>query len=157
MNVLLAHYSLGEVPKVIKKFEELCKTKNFNTNNYLIEVAELNVKKQAKKEKELKLLNPVSEIKNFDLVIVGTPIVSFSSVPAVNIFLRELKNVKGKNFCLFATGIGLPGKAIKKMSSILSMRGANIVSSNVFSSIFEFDEKKLKEVEKFFEELLKKI
>ncbi|MBT4596843.1 MAG: hypothetical protein HOC95_02585, partial [Candidatus Diapherotrites archaeon] len=56
-------------------------------------------------------------------------------------------------FALFATGIGLPGTAIKKMTSLLSMQKGKVVATQVFSSIFEFDEKKLREVNKLLEQI----
>jgi hypothetical protein len=43
------------------------------------------------------------------------------------------------------------------MSSLASMNGLKILDSQVFSSIFEFDSRKLKEVDVFFERFMKKI
>jgi len=157
MKVLIAYYPLGEVTKVAKRFEELFKTKRIDVEHFLIEVDEKNIKKQIKTEKKLELIKKLKSTKDYDLIIIGTPIISFTSVPAVNVFIRNLPNAKNKNICLFATGIGLPGKAIKKMSSLLSMKGSKLIDSQVFSSIFEFDSRKLAEVDNFLNRFIKKI
>ncbi|MDD3083678.1 MAG: hypothetical protein PHP82_01515 [Candidatus ainarchaeum sp.] len=158
MNVLIAYYHLGEITKVVDKFDSLFKKKKINCIKFQANVKqELDLKKQFKIEKKLSLLNPIPQIKNFDLIIIGTPIISFTSVPAINIFIRSLPELKNKKIVLFATGIGLSGNAIKKMSSLLSMKNANIIDFQVFSSIFEFDSKKMLEVEKFFKKFFEKI
>jgi flavodoxin len=154
MNILVAYYPLGEASKIAKRFEEILKTRRIDVDLYPISVEEKDIKKQFKTEKQLVLDTHVDSIKKYDLVIIGTPIVSFTTVPAVNVFIRNLPTTKDKKFCLFATGIGLPGKAIKKMSSLLSMKSAKIIDTQVFSSIFEFDSRKLLEVESFFERFL---
>lgn len=165
-NFLIAYYDLGEVRKVSEKIKQVIENNKVedNKNNkvednkvelFSIKVdSDLVLKEQFKNEKELNLLKKIST-KKFDYIIIGTPIISFTSVPAVNIFIRQLKGVSNKKFILFATGIGLPGKAIKKMTSLLSMKKGKVVASKVFSSIFEFDERKLLEVEKFINETIK--
>ncbi len=157
MNILVAYYPLGEASKIAKRFEEVFKTRNIGVDLYPICVEEKDIKKQFKTEKQLILENPIDSIKKYDLIIIGTPIISFTAVPAVNVFIRNLPTTKDKKFCLFATGIGLPGKAIKKMSSLLSMKSAKIIDTHVFSSIFEFDARKLKEVDAFFAKFEKQI
>ncbi|MFA5763637.1 MAG: hypothetical protein WC915_02405 [archaeon] len=157
MNILVAYYPLGEAPKIAKRFEEILKIRQIDVTLYPISVEEKDIKKQFKTEKQLVLDTHLDSIKNYDLIIVGTPIVSFTAVPAVNVFIRNLPITKNQKFCLFATGIGLPGKAIKKMSSLLSMQSAKVIDTQVFSSIFEFDSKKLKEVDAFFERFEKQI
>ncbi|MBT4191743.1 MAG: hypothetical protein HOE11_00385 [Candidatus Diapherotrites archaeon] len=152
--VLLAYYPLGEVPKVIIKLAALLKENKINVKTEeLILEEDLSMKKQFKLEKKLVLKNKIPSLKSFDLIVIGTPIVSFSSVPAINIFIRSLPKVAEKKFALFATGIGLPGTAIKKMTSLLSMQKGKVVATQVFSSIFEFDEKKLREVNKLLEQI----
>jgi hypothetical protein len=154
-KVLLAYYPLGEVQKVIARLEKLFKERKFKVvKEQILLKQEVEIKKQFKIEKKLVLRKKPLSIKSFDLVVIGTPIVSFSSVPAVNVFIRNLKSIEDKKFALVATGIGLPGTAIKKMQSILLMRRGKVVASQVFSSIFEFDERKLKEVEKLFAKLI---
>jgi hypothetical protein len=157
MNVLIAYYPFGQIPKVVNKLDELFKKKGISC--FLLETLpeqDWDLKKQFKKEKELSLSKKPS-LKNIDLLLIGTPILSFTSAPTINVFIRCLPDMKKKKVILFATGIGLPGKAVKKMSSLLSMKNANVIDTQVFSSIFEFDSRKLLEVEGFFERFLKEI
>ncbi len=157
-SVLLAYYSFGETPKVILKLEELFSKKDFLVTKEEIKISpDIEPKKQFKHEKKIVLENKSLDITSFDAIIVGTPIVSFTSVPAINVFIRNLPKANNKKFVLFATGIGLPGRTIKKMKSLLSMRGGKVIESQAFTSIFEFDKKKLIEVEKFFDKLIEKI
>ena len=157
-KVLIAYYSFGETPKVAQKLKQLFLSKDFSVVERNIRLSkEIEPKKQFKKEKELVLKEPTKPVSGFDLVVIGTPVVSFSSVPAVNVFIRSIPEPKKNNFVLFATGIGLPGKAVKKMQGLLSMKGATVIDSQTFSSIFEFDAKKLLETEKFFERFIKKV
>jgi flavorubredoxin len=157
MKVLVAYYPLGEVDKVALRLKKLFEEEKHSVELFSIETDIMDMKKQFKKEKKLELSTKIKSIKKFDIIIIGTPIVSFKSVPAVNVFIRDLKGVKDKKIILFATGIGLPGRAVKKMSSLFSMHGAKIDDSQVFSSIFEFDLRKLKEVDAFYERFMKKI
>ncbi len=151
---LIAYYNLGEVKKVAVSIQNLLLEKKQNLEVVELELnTNLDLKNQFKKEKDLSLKNKI-EVDKFDYIILGSPVSSFTSVPAVNIFIRQLENIESKKFILFATGIGLSGNAIKKMSSLLSMKKGKVIQSKVFSSIFEFDEKKLKEVEKFIENIL---
>ncbi len=151
-NFLIAYYDLGEAKKTAQRIQKKLLDLGNKAELFSLEVNNnLNIKEQFKKEKELFLTEKII-IDEFDYIIIGTPVISFTSVPAVNVFIRQLENIEEKKFILFATGIGLPGKAIKKMSSLLSMKNGKVISSKVFSSIFEFDEKKLKEVDKFIEE-----
>ena len=157
-NILLTYYSLGEVPKVMERLYELLSKKGFLVKKKQIElIKKLEVKKQFKLEQTLKVKSPLKSLKGIDLVVIGTPIVSFSSIPAVNAFIRALPKVENKKFVLFATGIGLPGRTMKKMKSLLSMKGGVVVDSQIFTSIFEFDAKKLKEADAFFERFIEKI
>jgi len=155
-KVLIAYYNQGETGKVADRIKL-----NFEKNKYLVEEVqiklkeEMDAKKQFKKEKKLELLTEFKSLSGYDFIVIGSPIVSFTSVPAVNAFIRSLPKSEGKKVILFATGIGLPGKAIKKMSALFSMNGATVISGKVFSSIFDFDERKLKEVDVYFENLKK--
>ncbi len=155
-KVLIAYYNLGEINKVAARIKL-----NFEQDKYAVEELqiklkeEMDTKKQFKKEKKLELLTEIKSTSGYDVIIIGTPVVSFTSVPAVNAFIRSLPKSENKKVILFATGIGLPGKAIQKMSSLFSMNGATVVGGKVFSSIFDFDERKLKEVDTFFENIKK--
>ncbi len=147
--------------KVAAEFEKLFKKSNFNVTKILLQTKKkMKIKLQLKMEKALELKDKIPQISSFDLVVVGSPIIgSLTSAPAVNTFLRQLpktpKNQKPK-FVLFSTGV-IPGFAIKKMQSLLSMKGASVIDSETFTSIFEFDNKKLIEVDKFYSKVMQKL
>lgn len=154
-KALIAYYSFGEVEKVAQRIQKNLMEKKINSELFKIETKNnITLKEQFKKEKELELKNPVPFLTNFDTVFIGSPVVSFSSAPIVNVFLKKIieEDFSGKKIYLYATGIGLPGSTIKKMRGILAMKGINPISDKVFSSIFHFDEKKLKEVDEFLKQ-----
>lgn len=160
-KILLAYYSFGEASKVAERFHKLLITDGHNVETYLIaDKNKKGIKNTFKKKsilslkrKEIELENELPKTKEYDLIIVGTPIISFSSAPIVNHFLKNIPIEEDKKFVLFSTGIGLPGTTIKQMQSYLSMRKAKLIDSQVFSSIFPFDEKKLKEVDEFYNKI----
>jgi len=153
MKVLIAYYHFGETPKVAQRFGKLFLANGINSETVLIEdTKNTPLKKQFKLENKLE----ISIQKNwdeYDYFIIGSPVTSFSSAPVVNQFLKSLPDLKEKKVILFATGIGLPGNTIKKLTGILSTKNAELIDSEIFSSIFPFDEKKLKEVDAYFERI----
>ncbi|MFA5358064.1 MAG: NAD(P)H-dependent oxidoreductase [archaeon] len=151
-KALVAYYSVGEAHKVSERLLELFGKNGFETVKKVIELEKSSQQpKQSCEEKGLELKSGVKSIADYDVIVIGTPVFSFSPAPAVSLFIKSLPNCEGKKFVLFSTGIGLSGTTIKKMQSLLSMKGGKVVASESFSSIFEFDSKKLVEVEKFFE------
>jgi len=147
--------------KVVLELEKLFSEKSFSVKKLLLESKKkLNLNEQFKQEKDLELKQSIEQVKEFDFVVIGSPIVgSFTSAPLVNSFIRTLpkfsENENKPLFALFATGI-IPGFGIKKMQSLLSMKGIKPAESAAFTSMFEFDERKMVEVKKFFENILKK-
>ena len=109
--------------------------------------------KEYRKKKRIELKNAVSDLKKFDLVVVGTPVWTYKPTPVMATYLRGMKNTKNKRFILFATCVGFPGTTIKRMSSILSTKAAKVTNSFVVRSIFELDEKKLSMVREFAESI----
>ncbi len=157
-KVLIAYFPFGETPKVAERFGKLFLEKGINSETYIIEDKNLfNLKQQFKKEKQLELKKPFPNLSEYSLIIVGTPVASFSSAPIVNHFLKTANVEESTRVILYATGIGLPGTTIKKMKSLLSMKNVQVLDSQVFSSIFPFDSRKLQEVNVFFEKVIKLI
>ena len=154
-KVLITYYPSDETPKVAERFKKLLSDSKFKVVVKTIEPKKnLTPKEQLKVEKTIELKNLIKSMNDYDLVIIGTPVFSFSPMPSVSAFIRSIpKSPKSskKKFVLFSTSIGLPGTTIKRMQSLLSMKGGKVLDSESFSSIFEFDEKKLKEVDSFFE------
>ncbi len=157
MNILIAYYTNSDAEKVAKRLESLFVQEKHSVkfDAIISKKNEEDHKAQEKLGNNLKIKNFIGSAKKFDLIIVGTPFFYLLPIPAVKVFLRELKDCKEKKFILYATGIGLPGSSIKKMQSIVSMQGGKVIASETFTSIFDFDEKKLKEVDAFFEKEIK--
>ncbi len=145
--------------KVALELEKLFSSKSFLVKKIILEPKKkLAVKEQFKKEKSLEL-KKVPVLSSFDLVVLGTPIVgSLTSSPLVNAFIRSIPkkagaSVQKQKFVLFSTGV-LHGFELKKMQSLLSMKGIKPIDSKSFTSMFDFDEKKLFEVKQFFERFM---
>jgi len=145
-----------------KVAQELAKhffAKSFSVKRVILEPKQkINAKEQVKKEKTLEL-KKVPTLTSFDLIIIGTPIVgSLTSSPVVNAFIRAIPKKAGagsqkQKFVIFSTGV-LHGFELKKMQSLLSMKGIKPIDSESFTSMFDFDEKKLFEVKQFFERFM---
>jgi hypothetical protein len=162
-KVLIAYYSTSEKgkpsneDKVVQALQKFIKEVNMPHKILLLEPKnKLPLKEQFKQEKNLELKEKVASLKGINYLIIGSPIVgTLTSAPLVNAFIRSLPkhgteiNTK---FYLFSTGI-LPGFALKKMQSLLSMKGIKSVESAAFTSMFEFDSKKIDEVKKFFNKI----
>jgi menaquinone-dependent protoporphyrinogen IX oxidase len=157
MKVLITYYHFGETPKVAQRLGQTFLSKGITAETFLIEDKKKTpLKKQFKNESKLEVAFN-KNLEDYDLIIVGSPVVSFSSAPIINQFLKSLPELMGKKFILYATGIGLPGNTVKKMTGILSTKAADVIDSEIFSSIFPFDEKKLKEVDAFIERFKNKL
>ena len=146
--------------KTASELEKLFIEKGFYVKRELIEPSKkFGLKEQFRTEKEMKLKSKPPSIEGFDFVVIGTPIVgSFTSSPIINAFIRSIPKKKAPKktaFVLFATGI-IPGFALKKMQSLLSMNGIKTLDAEAFTSIFEFDDKKLADVRKFFFRVMEK-
>jgi len=153
-KVLIAYYPSDETPKVAERLEKLFSESKARVTMRKIEPKKnLTPREQLRMERSLKLKNNLKSLKDYDLVIIGTPVFSFSPMPSVNAFIRSLPKSKKtkKTFVLYSTSVGLPGTTIKRMQSLLSMKGGKVLDSESFASIFEFDDRKLKEVDNFFE------
>lgn len=139
--------------------------KNFAAKGFAVKKApiypekKLGIREQFRTEKGIKFLPKPPQAEGFDFIVIGTPIVGpITSSPIINAYIRELpKKMPRKKpyFVLFSTGV-IPGFALKKMQSLLSMHGIKALDSEAFTSIFEFDDKKLSEVAKFFDRFTEK-
>jgi len=113
--------------------------------------------KEFRKKKRLELAPALNDVKSFDLVVVGTPIRrisgTFTPTPEMITYLRGLKGARNKRFVLFSTCVLTSGSSIKKMSNILTTKGAKIHDTITVKSIFELDEKKLLPVRQLAEKI----
>ncbi len=141
--------------KVANELKKLFEEKKFSTQILLLEPSKkLHLKDQFKKEKEIILLNKIPDLSNYSFIVIGTPIVgAMTSSPVINSFIRQMsfsKEAKNKPvFVIYSTGI-ISGFELKKMTSLLSMKGIKPVLSESFKSMFDFDLKKINEVKTFF-------
>ena len=164
-KIIIAYCSASEKnkhsneEKVALELEKLFAGKGFHVKKMLLAPKKkMGLKEQFKDEKKLQLKEGITSFAGTDFVILGSPTVgSLTSSPLANTLIRSLpkisKGAKKPFFALYSTGI-IQGFAIKKMQSLLSMKGITPVESASFTSIFEFDAKKLLEVKTFFERML---
>lgn len=159
MKILIAYYSkTGSTEKVAVALQRLLEQKDHKVKlARIFPREELKAYQYKKNGKELHLKQPVLNVSNFDLVVVGTPVWSFCPTPIVLSYIRKLQNTGGKHFALFATCTALPGTTIQRMSSILTTKGAKVLNSLTIRSVFELDESKLGEAKQFAESLDKSL
>ena len=145
--------------KVANELKKLFEEKNFSSQLLLLEPSKkLHLKDQFKKEKEIKLLNKIPVLSNYSFILIGTPVVgAMTSSPVINSFIRQIsfsKETKKKPvFVIYSTGI-ISGFELKKMTSLLSMKGIKPIASDSFKSMFDFDSKKITEVKTFFNKFI---
>ena len=115
-NVLVVYYSLtGNTRKVANTIKEMTKGDTFVIQpeyDYLkvksrTEVEEIG-KKQVEEGYKPKLKNSVSDIKAYDLIIIGSPVWWFSVSPPVMSFLSQY-DLKGKKVVPFCTCVSAYG------------------------------------------------
>ncbi len=158
MRILIAYHSkTGTTEKVAFALQKALEKKHEVKVARISPEEELKAYQYKKNGKDLRLKDPVLDVKGFDLVIVGTPVWSFCPTPIVLSYLRSLRNAKGKRFALFATCTALPGTTIHRMASILSTKSANVLESLTIRSVFELDEAKLEEARHFAERVQKSL
>lgn len=155
MRILVSFYSkTGRTKRVA---EEL--VKDFGEGHEIVVheiIPEQNLKaaKYPKNGKDIGLVKPVLDVGKFDLVLIGTPVWGFCPSPIVIAYIRQLKEVGGKNFALFSTCTALPGTTIKRMSNILAMKNAQIVDSLTLRGIFKLDSEQMALAKKFANKIL---
>lgn len=155
MKILIAYYSkTGSTEKVAEMLKQEFEEKGHKAElARIVPVHELKAYQYKKNGKELALKNAVTDVKKFDLILVGTPVWNFCPTPMALSYLRNLINTSGKKFALFATCTALPGTTIQRMGSILSTKGGKIIASITIRSIFPLDKKKLEAAKEFAKQL----
>ena len=155
MKILIVYYSkTGSTEKVAETLKQ-----EFEKNGHEIELAkispvhELKAYQYKKNGKELALKKVITDVKKFDLILIGTPVWNFCPTPMTLAYLRNLSNIKNKKFALFTTCTALPGTTIQRMGSILSTKGGKVIASITVRSIFPLDKKKLEAAKEFAKSL----
>lgn len=148
--------------KVVNELKKLFEEKKFSLQLLRLEPSKrLHLKDQFRKEKEIKLLNTIPPLDDYSLIIIGTPVVgAMTSSPVINSFIRQINFTKADKkkptFVVYSTGI-ISGFELKKMTSLLSMKGVKPILSESFNSMFDFDSKKIAEVKTFFDRFIELI
>ena len=116
MKVGLFYYSKsGNTKKLALMIEEKIKT-----NKVDIEMREIEPIKHpgffkggynAYREKMLPISNTDLDLKEYDMLIVGTPVWAGKPAPFIQTFLNQATNIKGKKISFFFTSGGPPEKA----------------------------------------------
>lgn len=89
---------------------------------------------------------PDWDMKEFDFVIVGSPVWALSPAPQINTFLKRCKGLEGKNGAVFVTygsGTG-KGRALRIMKQALFKKGLKDVYSFSISDKITREEEGLK-------------
>lgn len=154
MKVLIAYQAHNktneQVAEAMKRvFEERALEVTMQAVEPAVEMRLYDYVKLFRKKKRIPLKRAITDVKEFDLIVIGTPVLKFCPTPIMETYIRSLKNTKGKQFVLYCTPVGPAGTTIKRMSNVLTTRGAKIKATLTISSIFELNEKKLNAVREF--------
>lgn len=131
MKIEIIYFSLsGNTEKVAKIIFEFLRTKNINSSLFKL-IPEKNYSfltncNLALKEKEIPL-KETPDIKNFDLIFIGSPVWAFNITPAVRTFLNKT-DLNGKEIFLFTTygsGTG-KSKAMRKFEELVRNKGGKV-------------------------------
>ena len=161
MRILIAYQGNNktnqQVAETMKKvFEEHGLDVTMQAVEPAVEMRLYDYLKEFRKKKGIPLKEAILDVSNYDLVVVGTPVLKFCPTPIMETYIRELKGTKSKQFVLYCTPVGFAGTTIRRMASILTTKGAKIKATLTISSIFELNEKKLALVKEFAMRLLPK-
>jgi flavodoxin len=155
MRVLVAFYSKTGRTRMVA--EEIAKTLEAKKHEVVLHAISpkqvMKAYRYSKEGKGIALIEPLLDLRPFDLVFVGTPVWNFCPSPIVLSYLRQLGNLRGKRFALFSTCTGLPGTTIKRMANVLATKNAKIVDSLTIRSVFELDGEKLLPAKRFAEKI----
>ncbi len=152
MRVLISYYShTGNTEAVAEAIASVFREKKAE-----VTMQRLKTLRQSRfRRKRLSLNNTITNFNYFDLVFLGTPTRNLRPSRAIREYLKEC-SLEGKEVALFVTGMGFPGKTVKKLSSHISSRGGTVLGSRVFKSILSLSEKRLVSAHEFAEEISKK-
>ena len=111
--------------------------------------------RQAMKEMEIELKPYTVDMKNVDIVFIGTPIWAGKSAPAINTFLKA-NDLNGKKVAFFfCSGSGNPGKTVSTLKTKLS--GAQIIGEiNLKMPAVRAIEEQEGQLKKWVKEILEK-
>ncbi len=109
MKIGMVYYSrTGNTRKVAKILEEKLKEKNAEVDCIEIEHVKkpgfFSAGKASMKKLELPMKNTTFIMKNYDVVLTGTPTWAGRPAPFITTFIKNAENIKGKKVAVFGTG-----------------------------------------------------
>ena len=98
----------------------------------------------------------VTDVKDYDIVCVGSPVWASAPAPSVNGYIASCTNLEGKKVVCFAThGGGGAESTIEQMKKMLEEKGATVVDSLSVSSTAPFTSEQLSSAQQLGEKLAK--
>ena len=143
MRTAIVYYSYsGNTHRVANLMAEILKSKGDDV--VLVRIRPLKEEKNfvlqcrdAFLVKKPELYRTLTNLKDFDRVIIGSPVWAFKPAPAINTYIDTCENISGKECMVFVTygsGTG-KDKAIEFMKKTLQNKGANIKDSFSFQQL----------------------
>lgn len=133
MKTLITYYSYsGITDKVAKAYADILRKKNEVTIQRLKPKEEITTfigqcrAAFARKRAELQG-SIIFDIKNYDLILIGSPVWAFAPTPAINTYLDNLSGLEGKRAVILLTsgsGAGVK-KCFKNIRTVLESKGAS--------------------------------
>ena len=137
MKTAIIYYSrTGNTRHVVQLLENKMKEKKLDVDIIEIQAVKrpgfLGAGRAAMKELELPIVNEGVDLKQYDLLIIGSPVWGGMPSPFIKTFLSKAKNVKGKQAAWFIAGGGAVGSHEKTKSAMkrqLEETGLNVIDS----------------------------
>lgn len=140
MKALVVYYSqTGNTEKVARQMAQGLKDSDLEAEVVSIEPSkekdyQTNVE-EAKEQREAEIEPMQTDLRNYGLVCLGTPVWSSAPATPVNGWLGKCENVGGTKILCFAThGGGGPGETFEIMRSKLQEKGGKVVKTLSISS-----------------------
>jgi len=93
--------------------------------------------KQAKDSllsKKPEIYRTLLDLKDYDKIIIGSPVWAFNIAPAINTYLEKCSSIEGKDaicFVTYGSGVGKE-RAIRIMKDKLTQKGAKVIGELFF-------------------------
>lgn len=159
MKILIVYYSqTGKTERVVRELVDAFKSQGAEVNEIRLEPVEekdynTNIR-EAREGVEAEIRPTLTDVSDYDLVCVGTPVWSSAPAPPINGFLATCSGLKGKKGACFATyGGGSARSSLEKLRTKLEEKGANVIGSFGIDSSRPFTDKVKDSIRDFAENL----
>jgi len=147
MKILVIYYSqTGRTKRVAKELTDILGSRGAEVKQARIEPEEerdynTNIR-EARKGVAAKIKPTLTNVSDYDLVCVGTPVWSSALATPVNGYLVACSGLKGKKAVCFTTyGGGSARSTLKKLRTKLEEKGAEVIDSLWIDSTRLFNDK----------------